>query len=235
MIRKILFALCSAALTILSDALWQESDTTTWTGTLDAAGAILKLEITLTEADGEFTGQLLSLDQNNATFELADVVCDDQQLTFTIEKLGATFNGTLEQDGTIAQGTFSQNGFEFPLKLSLANSADKITTDEPVEKLQAAWYGKLQMGTVNPVMQFRILVDESGKTTAYFDSVTEGRTDFEASWSIEGDKLEFDVEKIRLTYRGSLNEAGDTAEGTWSQGGRSYPLTLKKHHKEYSP
>ena len=38
--------------------------------------------------------------------------------------------------------------------------------------------------------------------------------------------------KIKLTYRGTLNDDRDTAEGTWSQGGRKVPLTLKKQVTE---
>ncbi len=102
------------------------------------------------------------------------------------------------------------------------------------EKLKEAWYGTLDMGSLKPLMQFRIVTTDSGETEAYFDSVTEGRTDFEATWSIEGNQLNFDVEKINLKYRGTLNEAGDSAEGTWCQGGRELPLTLKKHAQEYT-
>ena len=89
------------------------------------------------------------------------------------------------------------------------------------------------MGIIKPIMQFRIFEDASGKTQAYFDSITEGQTDFEATWAIEDGTLKFDVGKIRLTYRGKLNEAGDEAEGTWSQGGRNLPLKLKRQAHEY--
>jgi CubicO group peptidase (beta-lactamase class C family) len=101
------------------------------------------------------------------------------------------------------------------------------------ERLKEAWVGQVDMGGIEPVMQFRIVRLESGETAAYFDSVTEGRTGFDATWSIEGDQLKFDVAKIKLTYRGTLNEAGDAADGTWSQGGRALPLTLKKQDKEH--
>jgi hypothetical protein len=101
------------------------------------------------------------------------------------------------------------------------------------EKLKEAWVGKLKVGLMSPVMQFRIVTNDSGETAVYFDSVTEGRTGFDAAWSIDGDQLEFDVAKIRLKYRGTLNEARDTAEGTWSQGGRDVPLTLKKQATAY--
>ena len=96
------------------------------------------------------------------------------------------------------------------------------------EKLQAAWIGALDLGPMKPVMQFRVVSQVSGETAAYFDSVTEGQTSFDATWSIEGDQLKFDVAKINLKYRGKLNEARDMAKGTWSQGGREVPLTLKK-------
>ena len=107
------------------------------------------------------------------------------------------------------------------------------TTTESKDKLKEAWIGKLNMGAIEPVMQFRIVTMESGKTAAYFDSITEGRTGFEATWSVDGDMLKFDVARIKLKYRGTLNKARDTAEGTWSQGGRNLPLTLQKHATQY--
>ena len=117
----------------------------------------------------------------------------------------------------------------------LANAA---TTDSGFEtaskdKLKEAWIGKLNIGVIKPVMQFRIVTLKSGKTTAFFDSITEGRTGFEATWSVDGDMLKFDVAKIKLRFRGTLNKKRDTAEGTWSQGGRKLPLTLKKQATEY--
>ena len=89
------------------------------------------------------------------------------------------------------------------------------------------------MGQMTAVMQFRIVVQPSGDTVGYFDSITEGRTGFPATWSVVGDTLAFDVATIRLRFRGTLNDSGDTAEGTWSQGGRSVPLTLKRQAHEY--
>lgn len=58
--------------------------------------------------------------------------------------------------------------------------------------------------------------DRGGETQAYFDSVTEGRKGFKATWSTDGDKLQVDIAKIKLQYRETLNKAGDTAAGTCS-------------------
>ena len=59
-------------------------------------------------------------------------------------------------------------------------------------------------------MQFRIVTLESGKTAAYFDSVTEGQTGFKATWSVEDNLIRFDVAQIKLSYQGNLNEARNT-------------------------
>ena len=101
------------------------------------------------------------------------------------------------------------------------------------EKLKEAWIGAIDLGGVKPVMQFRIVKTDSGKEVVYFDSVTEGQTDFAATWSIIDDEISFDVKAIQLTYRGKLNDTKNEAEGTWSQGGRSLPLRLKKQNQPY--
>jgi pimeloyl-ACP methyl ester carboxylesterase len=101
-------------------------------------------------------------------------------------------------------------------------------------RLKEAWVGNLSVGAMQAVMQFRIVIQPAGDTVAFFDSVTEGQVGFPATWSVVGDTLAFSVARIRLTYRGKLNDAGDTAEGIWTQGGRSIPLTLKRQAQEYT-
>jgi hypothetical protein len=190
---------------------------------------MLRLEIDIIEKAGKLTGRLRSLDQGNTTVELADVEVKDETFRFSIQQIGATFTGKYGKDRSVAEGTFTQNGVDLPL--TLAKTATRESKSQGT--LKEAWIGTLKIGGMQPVMQFRIVTLESGETAAYFDSVTEQRTDFDAIWSVEGDKINFDVATIKLKYRGTLNEAGDTAEGIWSQGGRDIPLTLKKQATEF--
>ena len=124
-------------------------------------------------------------------------------------------------------------------EIDTQDEAGKQSTAIPIAadttgRLKEAWVGQVTVGAMTSVMQFRIVVQAGGDTVAYFDSVTEGRTGFPATWSVVGDTLAFDVARIRLTYRGTLNDAGDMAEGTWTQGGRALPLTLKRQAQEYT-
>lgn len=239
MLRIYLLALCAAmtAMTLSeSNVVGQQPQTTTWTGTIDVRDTKLRLEIDITQIAGKLSGELRSLDQGNAQLKTADIEMDGENLSFSIPQIGAKFKGTIIENGGVAKGTFSQSGMNLPLTLTKFGKQSETPKPEKesTEKLEAAWIGELNMGIVKPIMQFRIVKKEDGQTGAYFDSVTEGRTGFAATWSIEGDQLNFDVAEIKLKYRGTLNEAGDVAEGIWSQGGREVPLTLKKQAAAYS-
>ncbi len=120
------------------------------------------------------------------------------------------------------------------LALPLAIIFGQNNQTETGFELKEAWVGKLQMGIMEPVMQFRIGTPESGEKAARFDSISEGRTGFEGNWSIKEGTIEFEIPVIKLKYSGKLNEAGDSAEGIWSQGGREVPLVLKRQFSEYS-
>jgi CubicO group peptidase (beta-lactamase class C family) len=115
-------------------------------------------------------------------------------------------------------------------KQKMATQAAKAE-QKAKEKFIEAWVGNLDLGTMKPLMQFIVVKQPSGKMTAYFDSITEGRTDFDAKVSIKDKQIKFEVPQIKLTYMGKINDAGDAAKGTWSQGGRTFPLTLKKQDK----
>ena len=234
MIQTILLYFCAAvsAFVMVSSPLSaQEIGSSRWKGTLDARGTKLRLEVDINESSGELSGSLRSLDQNNAKLDLENVVMDDKTLSFSIPKINAKFKGKFNKNRSSVKGTFKQSGMSLKLTLSRVGVVEEA--EESEGKLQAAWVGKVQMGLMKPVMQFRVVELEDGKTAAFFDSVTEGATDFDATWSIDGDQLKFDVAKIKLKYRGTLNETKDSAEGTWSQGGRDLELTLKKQATAY--
>ena len=223
-------AVCLMTLVTLTSIQAQDAQTSTWKGPLNAGETKLRLELDITDNAGTLTGEMRSLDQGNATMKLVDLKIDDEKLSFSIPQIGAKFNGELSKDGTVAEGTFTQGPAKFPLAFTRSDTRAATADEQMVPEqgqLKEAWVGKLNMGLMETVMQFRIVMLENGDSAAYFDSVTEGRTDFEATWSIDGDTLKFDVEPIKLSYSGTLNESRDAAEGTWNQGGRKLPLTLK--------
>ena len=228
--RTKLVAVCLATLAAFFApyALGQES-ATTWGGTLNANGVELRLQVRIDRAGDALTGELTSLDQGNAKLALADITFSETELTFTVSQIAARFSGKLTENGTVATGEYTQGGARLALTLTRTDAHNLGAT----ERLREAWFGKLSMGVLKPVMQFRIVDLADGTTKAYFDSITEGRTGFDGTWSREGDKLTFDIPAIRLSFTGTLNEAGDLAQGSWRQGGRELPLALERSETEY--
>jgi len=210
----------------------QEASNSTWKGTLNAMGTKLRLELDLEKEDGKNVGVLRSLDQGNATMKLQNIELSDGSLEFSVPKIGATFKGEFTSEDLI-KGTFRQSGLKFPLNLTKGTFADGDESGNG-EKLTEAWIGELEMGPIKPIMQFRIVTTKDEKTKAYFDSVTEDVRGLNVTkWSDKDGELLFEVAQIKLTYRGELSEDGNSATGTWEQGGRKFPLTLKKKAQEH--
>lgn len=211
----------------------QQPTVTTWTGTLDARGTELRLEIDITVDGKKTAGTMRSLDQNNAKFELSDISLDGR-LAFSVKKLGAKFEGKFEEEGTSAKGTYQRSGVQLPLTLKRgASRAGKELKDKQPEKLKEAWVGSLNMGIMKPLMQFRIIESAADKPKCYFDSITEGATGFAGTWVIKDGELKFEIPEIRLEYTGKISSTGETAEGIWKQAGREFPLSLKRQPTEY--
>lgn len=151
-------------------AATQETQVSSWTGTLNAGGSKLRLEIDIVEAaDGQLGGELRSLDQNNSTMELGEVSADGASLSFSIPAIGASFTGQYNEERTVAEGTFSQGGSQLPLTLTNAAAGPESTASAPVGQLREAWIGEVQFGMQGAVMQFRIVEFDSGETAGYFD------------------------------------------------------------------
>jgi CubicO group peptidase (beta-lactamase class C family) len=92
-------------------------ETRTWSGTLDAGGIKLRLELDITENSRQ--GVLRSLDQNNATLNVTQVRQNALTLSFSVPQVGASFQGTLSPGSRTAKGTFHQGGMQLPLTLSV--------------------------------------------------------------------------------------------------------------------
>ena len=90
-----------------------------------------------------------------------------------------------------------------------------------------SWAGSLEVGGSELRVVFHIERADDGSLTASMDSPDQGATGIPvSSVSVEGDSLTLDVSGINGQYDGALTADGSAIEGTWTQGGNSFPLTL---------
>ena len=97
---------------------------------------------------------------------------------------------------------------------------------EPVGAV-GIWQGTLQA----PGAQLRLIVkirDDAGALTGTLDSIDQGARDLPIDTiRFAGGKLEFEMRAIGGRFAGALAAGGEIV-GTWSQGGGSLPLTLRR-------
>ncbi len=82
-----------------------------WLGTLDANGVKLRLVLKVSKCPGgKFWGKLDSLDQGANDLPIDTLSFDAGRLRFEMRALGASFEGTMNKDGTEISGQFQQGG-----------------------------------------------------------------------------------------------------------------------------
>jgi uncharacterized protein len=154
----------------------------------------------------------------------------EKRLSFDLKATAARYKGTLNAEATEATGTWSQRGVQLPLTFKRTKTPTlmpKIAGPEQV------WEGKLNVGAG---LSLRIVVHvgktAEGKLMAKMDSPDQGAKGLKVDTiTLDKTTLAFEMKAIDGKYKGRLNVEGTEAVGTWTQAGRSFPLTLKKSDK----
>jgi catechol 2,3-dioxygenase-like lactoylglutathione lyase family enzyme len=85
-----------------------------WETTLDTGRSKLRLVLRLTKAHGAFQASLDSIDQGAMNLHLSAFARDEQSLHFELPAIGASYDGTREEDGAFS-GHWLQGGNRWPL------------------------------------------------------------------------------------------------------------------------
>ncbi len=209
-----------------------------WSGAIKLPNGELAIDVTLSSGSdsGDGAGWTGSIDiraQGLHGFPLSAVGVDGGRVHFEMSGVPGTptFDGTLDEAGSSIAGTFHQGGQS--LEFSLHRASGK---EEPAKSAAAAdavpgtgmvgeWKGALDVG-VTLRLALHVKSAEGGGLTAVFDSLDQGATLPVDTITFEGGTLRFAIDQIKGSYEGSMNDDGSAVEGTWSQGGRSIPLTF---------
>jgi hypothetical protein len=89
------------------------------------------------------------------------------------------------------------------------------------------WSGMLQISGVKLRLLFKIRKTPESSLTGTMDSLDQGAKNMPVQGiTFKDDKLHLEVKLIKGDYEGTLDAAGKTITGTWTQGGQSSPLNL---------
>ena len=222
-IAMALFVLAAAFATRAQDIVGD------WKGTLRAGGAELRLIVHITKADdGSLKATMDSIDQGAKGIPVSSISLKDSKLSFTSAAVHGSYDGTVNEDATEIKGTWSQ-GTPLPLDFTRAPDAAK-TEHKPVKRsdIDGTWAGSLDTGSIKLRIVFHITNTED-VLTATMDSPDQGANGIPVTVvTRDGSSLKLELKQANGVFEGKLDEKLNTIDGTWTQGGGSAPLVLKR-------
>lgn len=99
--------------------------------------------------------------------------------------------------------------------------------ETPARSPEGEWLGTLEVGAARLRLGLHLETKEGG-LLAVVDSLDQGAKVPVATATFEGGTLHLGLPAIGATYEGKLSAGADELQGTWSQGGRSLPLTFRR-------
>jgi uncharacterized protein len=194
-----------------------------WKGTLAAGSGQLHLVLHITKSpNGALKATLDSIDQGANGIPVSSVTLKDSKLNLGVEAVHGTYEGTVASDGQSISGTWTQST-ALPLEFTRTMKDETKPSD-----IDGAWMGLLDTGSIKLRVIFHI-VNTSDGLTATLDSPDQGMKGMmTSSIKRDGASLRIEAKNIGGTFEGKIAIDLSSIDGTWSQGGGTLPLTLKR-------
>ncbi|MCA9132322.1 MAG: alpha/beta fold hydrolase [Planctomycetales bacterium] len=200
------------------------AESETWFGTLDADLRHFRFALELQrEAGGPWAGELLSLDEGERRFPLAQLVRTDEHLNFEIAASGARFEGQVDASAQRVSGTWRQRNAELELAFERVAS---LPDEEPL----ALWTGQINAVIQKLDVAFRQLKNGEWR----FDSLSQKAGGFVATHQREGQQITLEVPALQAKFSGTLHAESNEIVGKWQQNFISLDLTLHESQSNRS-
>jgi fermentation-respiration switch protein FrsA (DUF1100 family) len=200
-----------------------------WEGTLRVNAAELRLVLHVTKDDnGSLRATLDSVDQDAIGIPVTSITLTDSNLDFSVLAVHGTYKGKVNADATAIDGTWTQLQ---PLPLTLHRLTTPIKTEHKLAKpsdIDGAWWGLLNSGLIQLRMVFHITNTEDG-LMATADSPDQNATGIPVTTvTRNGAALKLEMKQLAGVYEGKLDSTLSRIDGTWTQTGHTFSLTLKR-------
>lgn len=206
----------------------------TWQGVLKISTAELRIVFHITQnEDGMYSATLDSPDQGASGIAVSSTIFKQNRLKLDVKSIGGTYEGTVNLEKGIIDGTWSQGEVSSPLKLTKVEytekmSSNELTLPESIRKqLLGNWQGKLKINAFELRVVMRFMKSDAGVFIGFMDSPDQGAKDIPISRaSYENDLLTLKINSVGGTFSGKIT--GDKLTGKWQQRGSNLDLVLAK-------
>lgn len=161
--KKQFFPLIALLLFVLN-AVGQTDYTGRWKGAIELPGMNLELAIDLKKDNGLWVGDLDIPVQKIKDMKLADLKIDGSKMSFNLPEVpaNASFSGNFDDKAEKLEGTFTQGGQSFPMKLARESVVQKAAEEKRLQEALAALRhlaDSLRQKRLTPGLAFGIVKD----------------------------------------------------------------------------
>jgi mRNA-degrading endonuclease HigB of HigAB toxin-antitoxin module len=200
-----------------------------WHGALNTGGKTLRVVLHVVAAkDGTMTGTLDSIDQGLSGIPVNNMTVKDSKLTFAVDALPvhASYEGTVKPGGSGIDGAWTQGQ---PLTLNFTPGA-AVAASKPAtpSDIDGTWAGTLDLNGNTLHILLKVTNTADG-LTAQLQSPDQSPIWLSAnSVTRANGTLTASFTAMQAEFSGKIAADLGSIEGTFSQGGGSMPLVLKR-------
>ena len=200
-----------------------------WQGTLGSGQTKLHLVLHINKGDdGGYKATLDSIDQGANGIPVSSVSLKGSKLNLTVDAVNGTYEGDVNADATQIAGTWTQGQ---PLPLTFMRGVPPANPEPKPAKpsdIDGTWQGTVDVGGTKVRIVFHVTNTLEG-LRATMDSPDQGAAGIRATAvKRSGQSLTVEMETIGGKFEGKIADNLQSIDGTWSQGGGSVPLLLKR-------
>ena len=200
-----------------------------WQGTLKAGIAELRLVLHVVKnPDGTYKATLDSLDQAAYGIAVTTVTLQSANFSLVVDAVHGTYQGLVSKDSNSITGTWTQTQ---PLPLQFTRTTAPLKIEHKLAKpsdIDGAWMGSLDTGLSRLRLIFHIINTEDG-LMGTLDSPDQNASALPiTSVTRNGFSLKIELKPIGGIFEGKLSADLAILDGTWTQGGNSHPLSLRR-------
>jgi uncharacterized protein len=201
-----------------------------WQGTLNTGMGELRLVLHIGKApDGTLKATMDSIDQGANGIPIKSITLQNSKLTLDVQAVHGTYDGIVNKDASEIDGTWSQ-GRPMPLNFKRANGETSKPEHKPAppSDIDGTWMGTLDTGAMHLRVVFHITNTADG-LIATMDSPDQNMKGMPVTSVTRSDaSLKIEARQIGGEFNGKIAKDLSTIDGTWTQGGSSLPLLLKR-------
>jgi hypothetical protein len=201
-----------------------------WHGTLRPEGQQLRVVLHIRMAkDGSLHAMLDSVDQAAIYIPVTAISISNSKLSFTVDAIHGSYQGTVNNDVTEIHGTWSQRE-SLPLDFSRGPLPAEIHLPAPPSDIDGAWMGTIDAGPEKLRVIFRIKNTQDG-LIATVDNLGQGHDGYvltATSVTRNGDSLRIELKQLDGVLDAQVGNDLKTISGTWTQHAHTFPLALNR-------